>query len=160
MTNEMMEAIPSQSERELAKESMRKLSRLFSGLHVDEGASKPVEPVRISIQLDGDHEIVSIPVSVLRMMNFILAQMAQGNMVTMVPQECEMTTRQAAHHLNVSRPFLVSLLKKGEIPYRQVGTHRRVQFGELEAYKKKMDHDRDAALAELVEDGQKLNLGY
>jgi excisionase family DNA binding protein len=135
-----MESIPSQLERDLAKESGRKLAELFKGIELNSTmTSKPVDPVKIEIRLDGEHEIVSIPVSVLRLMSYILTQMAQGNMVTVVPNECEMTTRQAAHFLNVSRPYLISLLEKGEIAYRKVGTHRRIQFGDMLAYKEKMN---------------------
>ncbi|HEY8503517.1 MAG TPA: helix-turn-helix domain-containing protein [Gemmataceae bacterium] len=35
-----------------------------------------------------------------------------------------MTTSQAAEYLDVSRPFVVKLVKKGELPYRMVGKYR------------------------------------
>ncbi len=46
-------------------------------------------------------------------------------------------------------PDLCFLNAEGLVEYRQVGTHRRVRFESLMAYKRKADAERRAALAEL-----------
>ena len=86
--------------------------------------------------------------------------MAKGNAVTLIPVHAELTTQQAAQTLNVSRPFLIEQLEKGVIPYRKVGTHRRVMFKDLMEYKQTMDHNRLYALGELSAIDQELGLGY
>ena len=94
------------------------------------------------------------------MLNGILNEMAQGNAVTLIPMHAELTTQQAARILNVSRPFLIEQLEKGVIPYRMVGTHRRVMFKDLTEYKQTMDRNRLNALEELSAIDQELGLGY
>jgi excisionase family DNA binding protein len=86
--------------------------------------------------------------------------MAKGNAVTLIPVHAELTTQQAAKILNVSRPFLIEQLEKSVIPYRKVGTHRRVMFKDLMEYKQTMDHNRLNALEELSAIDQELGLGY
>ena len=81
----------------------------------------------------------------------LLRYIGQGDAVTLVPVSQMLTTQQAADILNVSRPFLVSLLEKGDIAHTTVGRHRRVRAEDLFAYKKARDTKRSEALSDLAE---------
>lgn len=144
---------PSADDSRLAQESSGKFSRFL--------ASKRKRPLKVRIQLDETSaETVSIPESAFLMLNEILTEMSKGNAVTVIPVHAELTTQQAADFLNVSRPFLVEQLKKGSIPYRKVGTHRRILFKDLMAYKQMMNKNRLHALDELSAQAQELGMGY
>jgi excisionase family DNA binding protein len=84
--------------------------------------------------------------------------MSQGNGVSLIPIQAELTTQEAADMLNVSRPFVIKLLETGEIPYRKVGTHRRTHLKDAIAYKQQIDTERSKALDELVKQSQELGL--
>ena len=100
------------------------------------------------------------PPQAISILKTTLKLLAEGKEVTVTAQPEELTTQQAADFLRVSRPFLVGLLEKGEIPFHKVGTHRRIGFGDLQAYKEKIDAQRLSTLEELTKQAQELNMGY
>jgi excisionase family DNA binding protein len=80
----------------------------------------------------------------------ILNEMAKGNAVLVVPVQAELSTYDAAELLGVSRPFVISLLERGELPFRVVGRHRRIPCEELIAYKERTQRRRASTIAELA----------
>ncbi len=90
----------------------------------------------------------------------LLVEMAAGNAVTLIPVHAELTTQQAAEILGVSRPFVVSQLEAGHLKFHKVGTHRRIHFLDVMAYKQRMTTERKKALDELAEQAQALNPEY
>jgi len=144
---------PTAADAQLALESSRRLTQFL--------AARPKKALRVRIEPENEpEESISIPVTAFRLLNSILTEMAKGNAVTLIPVHAELTTQQAADILNVSRPFLIEQLEKGVIPYRKVGTHRRVMFEDLMEYKQTMDHNRLKALEELSVIDQELGPGY
>jgi excisionase family DNA binding protein len=74
------------------------------------------------------------------------------------PQPAEMTTTQAAEFLDVSRPFVIKLIRQGELPCRMVGKHRRIPTGALRDYKEKMFREAKSGADELPRMSQELGL--
>ena len=101
-----------------------------------------------------------LPARAVRLLLDLLDQMAAGNAVTVTSVPAELTTQQAADLLNVSRPFLIRQLEDGKLPFRKVGTHRRILHIDLMAYKKQEDQARRDVLKELAKQAQELGLGY
>jgi excisionase family DNA binding protein len=111
--------------------------------------------VRLAV---GDHTEVPLPDSVLHVLVAALKEFAKGKRVSVVAAEAEMTTQQAADLLLVSRPYLIGLLDAGKIPYRKVGTKRRILAADVLAYKAKEYKRRGKLLDELAAESQRLGL--
>ena len=96
----------------------------------------------------------------MRLIGEVLGALSERKAVTVVPAKREMTTVEAANYLHVSRPFVIREIEAGRLPYRMVGTHRRVSFEDLHAYKRKMIAGQKEALKQLAEDANNLGLDY
>lgn len=139
-------SLPSEAEALLARDTSRVLAR-----------QRSLKPLRARL-LDKSEETITLPAAAVGMLIEILEQMSRGNTVTLIPVHAELTTQEAADLLNVSRPYLINLLDEGRIEYRKVGTHRRIRFEKLMAYKREVDAAREMALDELAAYDQEIGL--
>ncbi|WP_379994033.1 helix-turn-helix domain-containing protein [Devosia nitrariae] len=137
--------LPTPDDAELANAASRTLSRAKSA--------------ELRVQVDSG-EVLRLPKSVNELLYRLLTEMAQGNAVTLIPIHAELTTQEAADYLNVSRPYLIRLLQKGEIDHHMVGTHRRIKFSDLQTYRKASDEKRRQAMQALADQAQELDMGY
>ncbi len=133
--------LPSQSERDAANQLRQILTTHASPdndnrLKIIESSGEPTE-------------VVLMP-ALSELLIDLLSHIGNGDAVTLVPVAQMLTTQQAADILNVSRPYFVGLLEKGEIAFDLVGRHRRVKAEDLFKYKNIRDSDRASALDKLA----------
>ncbi len=110
--------------------------------------------------LGPDGSEVEIPASALAALLAVVRDMAQGLTITLIPHDKELTTKEAADILGVSRPFLVKLLDRGEIPYDRVGTHRRLKVEDVLGYRELRAVRRREHLRKLTELSEQVEGGY
>lgn len=137
--------VPDETDSELAATASRELAR--------------AKRDSVTVRLEDGSEL-PLPKAVTPLLIHILTEMAKGNAVTLIPIHAELTTQEAANLLNVSRPFLIKLLKDNAIPHHKVGTHRRVFYKDLEEYRARCEEERESALQELADQAQELGMGY
>lgn len=147
-----MVSLPTRRDVELALVSQRELAAFLS-------TKAETQLIQIFDDKNQPHPI-ELPTSVMQLLLGILAELAAGNAVKLIPVHAEVTTQEAADLLNVSRPHVVKLLEAGELPFHKTGKHRRIRLADLMAYKAKRDARSESALAELAQQAQELGMGY
>lgn len=133
---------PSPADAKAAGEAVRRLNRLVQA----------DQSLRLAPEADGVP--VELPPVAVALLMRLLKDLAAGNAVTLIPIHAELTTQMAADLLGVSRPFVIKLIDENRLPHHMAGTHRRILFKDLMAYKRAMDAARDTALQELADDSQ------
>jgi len=140
--------VPDAAEATAANEALQRLKG-FLATHGDASV--------VTLRVDGDDTLV-VPREAAELLARVLAHMAAGEGVTVLPAHAELTTQQAADILNVSRPYLIKLLDCGAIDYRLVGKHRRIRLDSLMDYVREDDRKRRQAADELSSLTQEMGL--
>lgn len=141
---------PGEVDAEVAERAARRI-RDYLASHPDDDLIEALDEV-------GDADALVIPRPTAILFAQILGALADGKGVQIVPKQMELTTQQAANLLNVSRPYLITLLESGKIPFRKVGRHRRVTVEALMAYQRRDDAERRAVADELTALSEELDL--
>jgi excisionase family DNA binding protein len=151
MTTVLDEAVaPTEQEAKIAQESSRRLSSLMKQ-----------DRMKVVVGAGEDQSsAIELPRAAVDLLARILTEMAEGNAVTLVPIHAELTTQQAASLLGVSRPFLIQEMESKKIPFRKIGTHRRVRLQDVMEYKRRIDADREGVLDQLAAEAQERKMGY
>jgi excisionase family DNA binding protein len=141
---------PSVQEAALARSSGQSLARLI----------RKNRPLTLKVTDSDQEQPIELPPGAVLLLLDILDAMAAGRGITLIPENAELTTVQAADVLNVSRPFVIKLLEEKALPCRKVGAHRRIRMEDVMAYKARIDADREAVLDQLAADAQEHDMGY
>ena len=108
-------------------------------------------PTKLQLALEkGEMADVTLSPAIANTFLQVLRLISSGKGFKLIPVGAELTTQQAADHLNVSRPFLVKLLEAGDIPFAKTGRHRRIKAEDLFAYKARRDAQRGEALSDMA----------
>lgn len=83
---------------------------------------------------------------------------AAGKAVSVISRHGEMAPNEAADFLNVSRGYVTKLMDEGTLPFRQVGSHRRIPAAAVIAHDLKQHAQSDTALTELARLSREMGL--
>lgn len=139
--------VPTPSETLIAREALPRL----------EAIAETGGDIRVRV-LESADVVVPLPAVVVKLIVSVLAAVAEGKPVSVIPSDAALTTQQAADLLNVSRPYLFRLIEAGEIPFDRIGAHRRLRVADLLAYREKSLSEREAAIRNMVSLSQDLGL--
>ena len=114
----------------------------------------------IEITLQHNQQSLRLPRKAISLLSTIISNMAAGKSIAIILSDTAIGTQEAADYLEVSRPYVVRLLEKGDIPFSKAGTHRRIKVADLVAYQKRMKATRRKQLGFLAKQAQELTLGY
>lgn len=111
---------------------------------------------KIALFINGQE--IEVPSVICFALTEVVKTLNNGDSVTLIPMDKELTTQQAADILNVSRPYFIKLLENGTIKFRKTGTHRKVLMQDLIEYRNKRAENRHANIEEMSKLSQELGL--
>lgn len=94
-------------------------------------------------------EEMVLPEPLYSVLREAVKNLQQGQLVSVIAREERLSTQMAAEILGCSRPHVVKLLEAGEMPFEMVGSHRRIRYADVMAYRKKRDEERHEGLNQM-----------
>lgn len=135
----MVTALHSPSEQVLASPEEVDQARKFAPALTDEA--------RLSVESDGVP--TTLPPELSHILAHIMRVLADGGSVTVGSLPKELTTTTAAELLDISRPTLMKMIEREEIPAHKVGSHTRLRTEDVVAARQARTDRQKKAFNEL-----------
>ncbi len=103
----------------------------------------------------GENIFAELPAPVLRLMQQVMTTMVESHEAFLLRADEEVSPEKAAELLGISRPIVYQRMDSGKLPFRQVGTHRRIRAADVAELKRFEDRRRSFAAA-ISEDTEEL----
>lgn len=126
--------------------ALRKLEEMLNSEELNGDAANCALPKLVG----ADGETVELPPCALKALRQAVSYMTHGKDFSFVLYDRLLSTQDAADLLHMSRPTLIKVLEEGEIPYIMVGTHRRLQYDDIMAYKQRRHERQLQAIREIA----------
>jgi excisionase family DNA binding protein len=110
-------------------EADRRGSREGADILTEIGAGDRIEMA--VLHDDGTRDSVALSEAAAAIVRDVLAKLADGQRVTLLQEDAELSPEQAAKILGISRPLVVQRMTAGRLPFRYVGAHRRCRLGDV-----------------------------
>jgi CRISPR-associated Cas5-like protein len=107
----------------------------------------------------GKRETVPLPPKAAALLEAALGRLLEGERVTVLAEEVELSPNEASEILGISRPLVVHRMEIGDLPFRYVGKHRRAKLKDVLDLKTRIDAQR-AAMEALADDAEDLRRRY
>jgi excisionase family DNA binding protein len=99
-------------------------------------------------------ERLRLPKAMYDVLRQVAEALSSGMGVTVAPMNARLTTQEAADFLGISRPTLVRMLERGDIPMEKPGRHRFVRLADLVDYQQRQQEHRRAVLDRMAREGE------
>lgn len=106
------------------------------------------DDLKLLLEVGGVGAAQVVPARVVRLVCDLLDDLSEGRAVTVAPYDVPVGTEAAAVLLGVSRPWVTTLMDRGDLPGERIGSKRRIRLGDLIAFRRADDTRRRAAASD------------
>ncbi len=114
---------------------------------VESGGRPASQPPKYFLVEEGG-ERVELPAELYRVIRQTAEALSRGLAVTVASLATTLTTQEAADVLGISRPTLIRIIERGELPFERVGTHRKVMLRDVLRLRESRREEQYRALEE------------
>jgi excisionase family DNA binding protein len=138
------------------------MKRLLAAVFTTEKNDPALQTLKIALAagpvqlINAQGEVLVFPASVQNALHYLVNILSRGQAVSVIPQVKYLSCNDAAEILGCSRPYIYKLLDEKAIPYQYVGSHRRICFEDVIAYRDSLSQNRLHQSSEIAEIASKI----
>lgn len=108
----------------------------------------------VTTEIEETGNKIKVPLKSLKLFAKILQATGEGKPISIVLVAAELTTQAAPELLGCSRPHLVGLLERGELPFIKIGKHRRVNYEDVIRFGQKLKKEQEERIIQMMIAGE------